>query len=102
RKVWEKYNKPVLEKLVADGVVMAWGLGVEEVRTEGSFTHFSWIGVAEMGDWDKVRAAFVADRDHRSEEERSAISDAFNDVTDADASRGLATRSIIFRVPPPK
>ena len=102
RKVWEKYNKPVLEKLVTDGVVMAWGLGVEEVRTEGTFTHFTWIGVAEMGDWDKVRAGFVADRGHRSEEEQSAISDAFNDLTDADAARGLATRSIMFHVPAPK
>jgi hypothetical protein len=55
-----------------------------------------------MGDWDKVRAAFIADRDRRSEEERMAISDAFNDLTDADAARGLATRSILFHVPAPK
>ena len=102
RKTWDKYNKPVLEKLTADGVVMAWGLGVEEVRTEGSFTHYTWIGVAEMGDWDKVRAAFTADRERRSEEERTAIADAFNDLTDADAARGLAMRSIIFHVPAPK
>jgi len=102
RKVWEKYNKPVLEKLVADGVVMAWGLSVEEVRTEGSFTHYTWVGVAEMGDWDKVRAAFIADRNRRSDEEQAAISHAFNKVTDADASRGLATRSILFHVPAPK
>jgi len=102
RKVWEKYNKPVLEKLAADGAVMAWGLSVEEVRTEGSFTHYTWVGVAEMGDWDKVRDAFIADRNRRSAEEQSAISDAFNDLTDADAARGLATRSILFHVPAPK
>lgn len=102
RKVWEKYNKPVLDKLVADGVVMAWGLSVEEVRTEGSFTHYSWVGVAEMGDWDKVRDAFIADRNRRTPEEQMAISDAFNDLTDADASRGLATGSILFHVPAPK
>jgi len=102
RKTWEKYNKPVLEKLVADGAVMAWGLSVEEVKTEGSFTHFTWIGVADMGAWDKVRAAFIADRNGRSAEEQAAISDAFNDLTDADAARGLATRSILFHVPAPK
>ena len=102
RKTWEKYNKPVLEKLVAEGVVMAWGLSVEEVRTEGSFTHYTWVGVAQMSDWDKVRAAFIADRDGRSEEQQAVISDAFNKLTDADASRQLATRSIIFRVPPEK
>jgi len=42
RKVWEKYNKPVLDKLVADGTVLAYGLAVEEVRTDGDFTHFVW------------------------------------------------------------
>ena len=102
RRAWEKYNKPVLEKLVADGVVMAWGLGVEEVRTEGSFTHYTWVGVAEMGDWDKVRAAFIADRDRRSPEEQAAIAETFNDLTDADAARGSATHSILFHVPAPK
>jgi len=83
-------------------VVLAWGLGVEEVKTEGSFTHFTWVSVAEMGDWDKVRAAFVADRNRRSEEEQAAISEAFNDLTDADASRGMATRAILFHLPAPK
>jgi hypothetical protein len=102
RKVWEKYNKPVLEKLVADGVAMAWGFSVEEVKTEGSFTHYTWVGVAEMGDWDKVRAAFIADRDRRSEEEKASIADAFNKLTDSDAARQLVTRSIMFRVPEPK
>jgi len=100
RQVWEKYNKPVLEKLVADGVVMAWGMSVEEVRTEGSFTHFTWVGVAQMSDWDKVRAAFIADRQGRSEEQQDAISHAFNKLTDGDAYRQLATRSILFHVPP--
>ena len=102
RKAWEKYIKPVLDKLTADGVILAWGLGVEEVRTEGSFTHFSWVATADMGDWDKIRAAFIADREHRSEEERNAISRAFEHLTDADAARGLVTRSIMFHVPAPK
>jgi hypothetical protein len=102
RKAWEKYNKPVLDKLTADGVVMAWGLSVEEVKTEGSFTHYTWVGVADMGAWDKVREGFIADRDRRTPEERQAISDTFNELTDADASAGLATRSILFHVPAPK
>ena len=102
RKAWEKYIKPVLDKLTADGVVLAWGLGVEEVKTDGDFTHFTWVATADMSDWDKVRAAFIADREHRSEEERTAISQAFDHLTDPDASRGLAMRSIMFRLPAPK
>jgi hypothetical protein len=102
RKTWEKYIKPVLDKLTAEGVVLAWGLGVEEVKTDGNFTHFTWVATADLSDWDKVRAAFAADREHRSEKERAAISDAFNDLTDADAARQLVTRSIMFRLPAPK
>src|SRR5258708_21508947 len=40
RRTWEKYNKPVFEKLLADGVVLAYGLSIEEVKTDGDFTHF--------------------------------------------------------------
>ena len=41
RKAWEKYNKPVLDKLIADGVILGYGFDVEEVRTSGEFTHFT-------------------------------------------------------------
>ena len=48
RRTWEKYNKPVFDKLVADGVVLAYGLAVEDVKTDGDFTHFVWIATANM------------------------------------------------------
>jgi hypothetical protein len=102
RKAWEKYIKPVLDKLTADGTVLAWGLGVEEVRTDGDFTHFGWVATADMASWDKIRAAFIADRQGRSEEEREAISHTFNHMVDGDASRSFITRSIMFHLPAPK
>ena len=102
RKAWEKYNKPVLEKLLADGVILAYGLAVEEIRTEGEFTHYSWYDTKDLAGMDKVRAAFMADRSKRSEEEREAIAELFGSLTDADAARGEVTRSLIFHVPAPK
>ena len=98
RTAWEKYNKPVLDKLVADGTILAYGFAVEEVRTEGNFTHFTWYAVKSADAFEKVRNAFAADRNRRSPEEREAIGDLFNSLTDADASRGLVTRSTIFKV----
>jgi len=98
RKAWEKYNKPVLDKLVADGVVLAYGLAVEEVRTDGDFTHYTWVGVKDLGSLDKVRAAFNADRDKRSQEEQDAITGEFLKAIDPDASRSEVDRSIIFHV----
>ena len=98
RKVWEKYNKPVFDKLVADGVVLAYGLSVEEVRTDGDFTHFVWYATKDLGSFEKVRAAFTADRDKRSQEEQDAITGEFLKTIEPDASRSEVGRSIMFRV----
>ena len=102
RKAWEKYNKPVLEKLASDGVVMAYGLSVEEIRTDGDFTHYAWYAVKDLASFDKVRAAFLADRERRSQVEQDAISHLFASVQDADAARSEVVRSLIFHVPAAK
>jgi hypothetical protein len=102
RKAWEKYNKPVYDKLIADGVVLAYGLDTEEVRTSGEFTHFTWVDTKDLAAMDKLRAAFLADREHRTQEEQDAIANLFNGLLDADASRATIARSLIFHVPAPK
>jgi hypothetical protein len=102
RKAWEKYNKPVFEKLAADGVVMAYGLSVEEIRTDGDFTHYVWYAVKDLASFDKVRAAFMADRDHRSQEEQDSLTSLFVGLQDVDASRSEVVRSLIFHLPTPK
>jgi NIPSNAP. len=102
RKAWEKYNKPVFEKLVADGVVLGYGFAVEEIRTEGEFTHFVWYDIKDLASLDKVRAAFLADRDRRSQEEQDSLTHLFASLQDPDASRSLVLRSLIFHGPTPK
>lgn len=98
RAAWEKYNKPVFDRLVADGTVLAFGLSVEEVRTEGDFTHFVWIAVKDASGFDAIRNAFAADRARRSQEERDSIGRAFSEAVDGEASRSYVARSIIFKV----
>jgi hypothetical protein len=102
RKAWEKYNKPVFEKLAADGVVMVYGLSVEEIRTDGDFTHYAWYAVKDIASFDKVRAAFIADRDRRSQEEQDSLTSLFVGLQDVDASRSEVLRSLIFHLPAPK
>jgi len=98
RKTWEKYNKPVLDKLVADGTVLAYGLAVEELRTDGDFTHYVWYATKDLAGMDKVRAAYTADRDKRSQEEQDVIAAEFAKLLDLDASRSEMARSVIFKV----
>jgi hypothetical protein len=102
RKAWEKYNKPIFEKLAADGVVLAYGLSVEDIRTDGDFTHYVWYAVKDLASFDKVRAAFLADRDRRSQEEQDSLTSLFVSLQDVDASRSEVVRSLIFHVPTPK
>lgn len=102
RKAWEKYNKPIFEKLAADGTILAFGLAVEDVRTDGDFTHYTWIASKDLASQDRVRAAFLADRDKRSQEEQEAITHLFTNLTDPDAVRTELNRSLIFHLPSPK
>lgn len=102
RRAWEKYNKPVYDKLVAEGAVLAYGLATEEVKTDGDFTHFIWVATADMATADKIGPAFTADRARRSDEERTAIGDLFTSLTEPDMARSIVTRSRIFRLPAPK
>ena len=101
RAVWEKYNKPVFDKLITDGVVLAYGFAQEEVKTDGDFTNFIWIAMPNMAAVDKVGLAFTADRARRSEDERKALNDAFSGLLDTDKSRSMVTRARIFRVDAP-
>jgi hypothetical protein len=102
RRAWEKYNKPVYDKLIADGVLLAWGLSVEEVKTDGDFNYFVWMAASNLAALEKIGPAFAADRTRRSEEERSAIADLFGSLTEPDMSRSIVTRTRIFRIPPAK
>jgi len=98
RTAWEKYNKPVFDKLVADGVVLAYGLAAEELKTDGEFSHFVWYATANMAGLDKVGAAFAADRAKRTQDERNTISSLFSSALEQDKSRSLVTRSRIFKL----
>ena len=102
RRTWEKYNKPVFDKLVADGVILAFGLSAEAIKTDGDFTHFVWMATANMAGLDKIAAAFAADRARRTEAEQNSITQAFADVTEPDKARSMVTRSRIFRLPAAK
>lgn len=102
RKAWEKYNKPVYDKLAADGTILAYGLSVEDVRTDGDFTHYTWIATKDLASQDKARGAFLADRDKRSPEEQESLTHLFTSLTEPDAARTELNRSLIFHFPSPK
>jgi uncharacterized protein (DUF2342 family) len=76
-------------------------LAVEEVKTDGDFTHFVWMAAADMSGMEKIGAAFNADRTRRTAEQAS-IAELFASVTEPDKATFVVTRSRIFRLPAPK
>jgi len=99
RKAWEKYNKPIFDKMITEGTILGYALVVEDVRTDGDFTHYTWIATKDLATQDKARAEFLGDRDKRSPEEQEAITKLFTELTDPDANRTQLNRALIFRLP---
>jgi hypothetical protein len=102
RRLWEKYNKPVYDKLAAQGAIYAYALGVEEARSTDEFSHYTVVSLPNLAAREKVRAAFNADRQARSPEERSQITQSFLGVVDPSASRAFVLRAVIFHAAAPK
>jgi hypothetical protein len=92
RAAWEKYIKPTLDTLLADGTVISYGFSVAAPRTEES-TNMSWATLPNLAARDKYNAAF----DARSEADRKEATAAFVATLDASATRGMILRSLIFK-----
>src|SRR5512138_1677381 len=51
---------PVRDKLMADGVILAWGMETPVLRYPGGTTNLIWFSVANMDGVDKVLMAMEA------------------------------------------
>ncbi|MCI0403857.1 MAG: hypothetical protein L0212_10085 [Acidobacteria bacterium] len=103
RKLWVEYFKPTYDKLVADGVINSYALGIEEVKTTDDFTHYVAVTLPNLAARDKAKAAFDAAMAARTPADRSIMTNSLNAVVDLPSLRNLVLRSIIFRAAaPPK
>ncbi len=92
RELWEKYTKPVLDELQANGTLSSYFVEEEHVHTESPSWRYSGYVAPSADAVDKVWAAIVALGQKRTAEERSAIGDAFAEVTVAGAHRDFFAR----------
>src|SRR5260370_25834189 len=53
-------GQPVRDKLMADGVVMAWGVATPLLRVPGDASHIIWYAVIDYTEIDKVESAILA------------------------------------------
>lgn len=88
RQFMSYYNnriKPVYEKLLAEGAIMAYGLSSESITTGNPMSTDWWVVMADADGFDKVKAAFEASWDETDDEGRRARWLSIMDVVEEDS-----------------
>lgn len=96
RQLWDKYRKPVLEELLANGTLLFYGIDSEDVHTTDPGLRFVVTVTPGAEAEDKIAAAFTAANSKRSPEERQAIGAAFADVLQPGTHRDFFARIIAW------
>lgn len=97
RMMFRHHDKPVLDKLVRDGVIYGYSMDVEAIHTMEPGTVLYLIVAPDIGAMDKVRAAFQESMQKMSDGEREAIEQMEEEVFDRKAHRDSISRALIFK-----
>ena len=95
---WNEHTKPVYEKLMREGVIVAYGRGREEITTEGQDRRASWYVVADLGGHDKVQAALRETWSKMTEEQRRARWASIWEYSEPNSFRENMTRMIHWQI----
>ena len=93
---WDNRVKPVYEKLLEEGTIVAFCLTVEEISTDKPGGHESWYFTANAEGLDKVKAAFRASWGEEDEEGRRARWTSIKDVVETGTHREQLTHLIHY------
>jgi hypothetical protein len=96
--LFHKYDKPVLDKLVADGVIYAYELDSEAVHTMEPGLLWTILTMPDLGAKDKVAAAFEEAEKNLPEAERNMIEKLYYDMIVPGSHRDSLSRSVVFKV----
>ena len=93
---FQTHEKPVLEKLFADGVICGYQLDTEVVHTSEPGLYWAIICLPELGARDKVRAAFEAENAKRTEAEREKLGNLYRSLTIRADHRDTLSEAVIL------
>jgi hypothetical protein len=94
RGYWNTYSKPMFEKLMADGVVLAYGIFEEEIATHEPGTKSGWYIIKDLSGYDVVKKAGKESWGGMSEEERRARWASIVDMAEVETYREYISRII--------
>ncbi len=95
--MFRKYDKPVLDKLVADGVIYGYSLDTEAVHTMKPGFVWQVTTMPDLGAKDKVRAAFAEAWKQVPEGEQKGLDKLYYDMIELGSHRDDLAVSVVFR-----
>ena len=84
-KIIKEYETPVLDKLLAAGLINAYGVAVPEIHTGTGWTHAVWYTFTDLAQLDAIDKAFEEDDKTRSESINASIMADWVQLHDFDA-----------------
>lgn len=96
--MYEKYDQPIMEKLMADGAIIEWGIDAMALHSPEGYTHSTWYSAESLGAlvkagdaYDSAWKAMGKESSSNLEAEFAAMITKHRDyVTDTDALRAAA------------
>lgn len=95
--LFRKYEKPVLEKLVDDGVIYGYSLNAEAVHTMKPGMVWIIVTMADLGGKDKVNAAFREASQKATEAERNLVAKMYEEVIEPGSHRDSLSVSVVYK-----
>jgi hypothetical protein len=95
--LFRKYEKPVLEKLVDDGVIYGYSLSSEAVHTMKPGMVWTIITMADLGVKDKVNAAFREASKKTPEGERNLVDKLYEGIVEPGSHRDSLSVSVVYK-----
>ena len=101
-------GQPVRDKLMADGVVQAWGVQASMLRVPGNGTHWIWYEVADWAAIEKVDAAMRAQiakvssgdstgaaAGKKGQKPAGSVNDRLREIADMSKTHDYVTRTLV-------
>ena len=92
RSLFDKYTKPVYDKLLADGVILGYGVDQEWIHTEAPGARYTWYLAPNAEAVDKVNAATAA----AQRQSGPAVGQAFGEVMVPGSHRDSLDRILYY------
>jgi hypothetical protein len=92
----EKYDKPVLDKLMADGTIGSWGFACQVIGPPGEPCMY-YVTAANWSAMSKVNKAFEDNRKAMKASEMKAMMESFLGATEPEKEASSVVRHVVFQ-----